>query len=161
MKIVIDSSTLISLGKIDSINLLKKVEAEIICPEEVHEETVWEGIQRGYPDAITIKRLFDDQTIKTKKTKALKEKRGLTETDSKILALAIKEKAEYVFVDDIKLSRRVEYEKIKARTTPDLLTRMLDKGIIDKKTYKNLLKQLYAGSRLSKENMKQYLREVG
>ncbi len=43
MKIVIDTSTLISFAKIGAIDLMKNIMGELICPQEVFEEAVIEG----------------------------------------------------------------------------------------------------------------------
>ena len=48
MRIVIDTSTLISFAKIGAIELLENVEGELICPHEVFEEAVIEAKKQGY-----------------------------------------------------------------------------------------------------------------
>jgi rRNA-processing protein FCF1 len=51
---VVDSSSLISLARAGLLPLLGDVPFEILVPEEVWQETVVEGIARGYPDAAGI-----------------------------------------------------------------------------------------------------------
>lgn len=50
-KYVLDSSFLVSLAKISRLHLLKQLPGLIICPQEVYQEVVEVGINRGYADA--------------------------------------------------------------------------------------------------------------
>lgn len=157
MKIIIDSSTLISLARIDMIGILEKIEGGVLCPNEIYDECVEEGIAKGKPDAIMIKRLFDKNRINTKEIKQPKKFRGLSETDSKILSLAIQEKPQYLFVDDTKLARKAEFEGFEVRGSPDILLKMQNKRIIKPEKYAHLIRELHKKGRLSTKNMKKYL----
>ena len=157
MKIVIDSSTLISLAKINMIDILDEVNAEILCPGGVYNECVKEGIAGGHPDAIMIKRLFDRRRINIGEIKQPQEFKGLSGIDSTVLSLAIQENPGYLFVNDTKLARRVEFEGFVVRGSPDLLLRMLHKKIINRKRYVDLIRELHTRNRLSLKNMDKYL----
>ena len=157
MKIVIDSSTLISLAKVNMIEILEKIGGEILCPEEVYNECVEEGIVKGHPDAIIIKRLFNKNEISIKKIERPKKFKGLSGVDSRVLSLAIQEEAGYLFVDDTKLARRAEFEGFEVRGSPDILLRMQNKKIINREEYTCLIKELHKKNRLSAKNMEKYL----
>jgi len=92
IRVVIDSSALISLAKIDAIDLLIRINAKFLCPEEVYEETVEMGIRKGYPDAIIIKRIFDKKLIETVTVKTPKIYKGISKNDSKVIQLTKQKK---------------------------------------------------------------------
>lgn len=60
VRIAVDSSTLISLAWAGQLELLSRAPIPLIVPHEVRQETVTEGLARGYPDAAAI-----EQAIKT------------------------------------------------------------------------------------------------
>jgi len=157
MKIIIDSSTLISLAKIDMVGILEKIEGEVLCPNGVYNECVEEGIAKGKSDAIMIKRLFDKNRINTKEVKQPKKFKGVSEIDSRILSLAIQEKPQYLFVNDTKLARKAEFEGFEVRGSPDILLKMQNRKIIKPEEYTRLIRELHKKNRLSTKNMKKYL----
>lgn len=156
IRVVIDSSILISLAKIDAIDLLTKINAKFFCPEEVYEETVEIGIKKGYPDAIIIKRIFDKKLIKAVRVKTPKMYRGISRNDSKIVQL-IKQEEGYLFVDDEKLSRVATNQGMKVRNSIDVIVRVFHKGTIDKQKCIDYIKRLYNLKRISKSNFRKYL----
>jgi len=157
IRVVIDSSTLISLAKINAIDLLTKINAKFLCPEEVHEETVEIGIRKGYPDAIIIKRIFDKKLIKAVRVKTPKIYKGISKNDSKIVQLIKQEGGGYLFVDDEKLSRAATNEGIKVRNSIDVIVRIFQKGTIDRQQCIDYIKRLYNLKRISRSNFKKYL----
>lgn len=157
MKIIVDSSTLISLAKVNMIGILEKIDGEILCPEEIYTECVEEGMAKGHPDVIIIKQLFDKNRVNIKKIKQPMKFKGVSETDSKVLSLAIQEKPGYLFVNDTKLARRAEFEGFEVRGSPDILLRMQNKKIINRERYIHLISELHKKNRLSTKNMKKYL----
>jgi len=157
IRVVIDSSTLISLAKIDAIDLLIGISAKFLCPKEVYEETVETGIRKGYPDAIIIKRIFDKKLIETVRVKTPKIYKGISKNDGKVIQLTKQEKGEYLFVDDEKLSRIATNEGIKVRNSIDIIVRIFQKGIINQHQCIDYIKRLYNLKRISKSNFKKYL----
>ena len=160
MKAVIDSSTLISLAKINSLGVLNKMDCEFLCPEEVYRECVTEGVLGGRVDAVMIKRLFDERTITTKKVVDQHMIAGLSSVDGMILSLALQEKPAMVFANDTKLARRIELCGLEARGSPDILLRMRLKGVLDDKRYIALVKELGLKMRLSSSCVEKYLEVV-
>jgi predicted nucleic acid-binding protein len=156
-KAVIDSSTLISLAKIDALGVLQEMDCEIICPEEVYQECVVVGALNGRVDAVQIKRLFDEKTVSTKTVEVKERIPGLSPVDCMVLALAIQEKPVIVFANDTKLARRIELAGFDARGSPDILLRMKRTGVLDDKRYASLIKLLGTKMRLSASNVEKYL----
>jgi predicted nucleic acid-binding protein len=159
MKIVIDSSTLISLAAINAIDLIKKVDADIICPEEIYQETVEVGSVRGHPDAVIIKGFFDDGTVKKQAVRRKAQMAGMSKVDSLVISLGKEANASYLFINDTKLARRGTIEGFDVRGSPDILLRLHEKGTISKEEYTSCLQKLFEYRRISKENMERYLKE--
>lgn len=139
------------------IEILEKIGGGILCPEEIYNECVEEGVAKGHPDAMMIKRLFDKNEINIKKIEQPKKFKGLSGVDSRVLSLAIQEEAGYLLVNDTKLARRAEFEGFEVRGSPDILLRMQNKKIINREKYTYLIRELHKKNRLSTKNMKKYL----
>lgn len=54
-----DAGPLIRLGRCTLLHLLKKTYSEIVIPEAVYREAVTSWLERGYHDAITIKKAIE------------------------------------------------------------------------------------------------------
>jgi len=54
-KIIVDTSVLISLAKIDRLEILARITDNLAIPEDVYEEAVVEGEKKDIPDATIIK----------------------------------------------------------------------------------------------------------
>ncbi|WP_218838029.1 PIN domain-containing protein, partial [Candidatus Methanoperedens nitratireducens] len=102
MKIVIDTSTLISLAKIDAIKLLENIEGELICPYEVFREAVVEGREEGHKDAEIIAQIFDSKLLLKVDVLNNTYLKGISKTDSIVISCVIEHKTKYLFANDTK-----------------------------------------------------------
>lgn len=150
----IDSSTLISLAKIDELQILKTLKTTIKTVNEVREETVIQGIQHGHYDATKIKKAFDDGTITVQKPDTHDTHDGISDTDSKVLNVALAE--DYLFTDDVKLRRKAQSENIKVRSTPDILLQLVRTNRLEQATYKELLTSLETSKRITTRVRERY-----
>jgi len=157
MKAVIDSSTLISLAKIDALWVFGKMDCEIVCPKEVYDECVTQGALGGKVDSIVIKRLFDEKTVSAINVSVRQTFSGLSSVDCMVISLALQEKAALVFANDTKLSRRIALAGLDSRGSPDILLRMRYKGLLGAERYISLIMELGAKMRLSAKNVIKYL----
>ncbi len=157
MNIVVDTSTLISLAKIDAIKLFENIDGELICPHEVFREAVIEGKEEGHQDAELIADIFRSGLVN--KVNVLKniDLNGISKTDSTVISCAIEHNAKYLFTNDTKLARKAEIQGIEVRGSPDILFRLLRKGIINKLQYNQFIIRLYEKKRISETNMIGYL----
>lgn len=64
MKAIIDTSTLISLARISYLELVSRLNINIILSRKVYEEAVVEGKAKGLADAIVIQGFIDNYDIK-------------------------------------------------------------------------------------------------
>lgn len=158
--IVVDSSTLISLAKIDASFLLEQIDARLICPSEIYAECVEEGWKRGYMDALIIKRLFDQQIVLQESVSKREMISGLSIGDSLIIRLAKEKEAEFIFTDDDGLEVKASGLNLKTRRSADILLKMYLSGKISKQSYTQLIQQLGNKKRLDKEKIEIYLKRV-
>lgn len=156
IKCVIDSSTLISLSKIEQLELLKKLDFEVFCPQSVYREAVEAGLLHGHYESIEIKKLVDNSNIKIRKSSPIKIN-GISRTDTEVINLALII-GSIVLANDTKLSRKAVENKLLAFGSPDLLLMAKERNIISKEFFISKIKELASKKRLSAKTMEEYLR---
>jgi len=67
MKVIVDTSTLISLARIGELHRLVTTGKELVTAEVVYHEAVVEGEKRGISDATVIKAYFSNHSIRTER----------------------------------------------------------------------------------------------
>jgi predicted nucleic acid-binding protein len=157
---IIDSSALVSFAKIKALRLLKSLRAKMTTIPELYEECVEKGIALGYPDALKIKKLFDEKAITLETAKIFKKISGVSGTDSKTIHLA-RETKEALFVDDTKLGRRAKAEEIEVWNTADILLHLLKTKKINKTEYAGLLQELVRNKRMTEQTRAAYEKTAG
>jgi len=133
MKIVIDTSPLISLAVLDHLELLKKLFSTIIVPHAVYQEIKAAGEKEEY---IRIANFIENHIYSPKEEKIFHHKLGKGETEAIILCLELK--ADLLILDDKKARTVAESHDIKCIGTLGMLTLARQKGI-----YKRIKKVLY------------------
>ena len=157
---IVDSSMLISFAKMQKLDLLKLLKAKMATIRDVYEECVEKGLNSGYPDALKIKRMFDEKAIAIEDLKSYEKLSGVSKVDSKIISLA-KAKEDYLFVDDGKLGRKAKAENIKVRNTPDILLHLMKTKRLAKNEFRNLLQKLVDNKRLAEKAKNLYEKAGG
>jgi predicted nucleic acid-binding protein len=96
MKSIIDTSTLISLARIAYLELIPMLRTDVFIPDEIYEEAVLKGEEKGFADATVIKNFIEKHRIKivhvkTNSVAALRKKANkiLTKGDEAALSLGI------------------------------------------------------------------------
>lgn len=153
-KSVIDSSILISLAKIDLLSILMKLGRTVLAPPIVRDETIVGGV--SYPKSNDIKELFEKNIILTvnvtkKSRDNVAVQYGLKEEDAEVLTLAIKEKADEILVNDVKLSKRAEAIGFEIASAFDLLYEALLAGVLDYNRYNKAFDTLVSEGEISLE----------
>ena len=166
MRSVIDTSTLISLAKVNSLELIAKLEIEVIMPKEVYEEAVIDGEKKGFADSIVIRTFISHRelkilSVKSDFRKVLRKKvgKGLTKGDEAILSLAIREKAEIIITNDDGLGKIAMALGFHVMATADLLMKVLKKKLLSFKEFEVLIRGLVIENRLSSAVAELYLTE--
>lgn len=156
MKIVIDTSTFISLAKINYPQIILNIKGTLLIPHEVYEEAVMEGEKKDIPDATLIKRFVSDNNISIFKAKdtSFKDlfsrlKKTLPRGDTAVLALAIQEKADTVMIDDEGLTKIALSLGFNVVASPDLMLQSLKEGGIEFKKFEKNIKNLVLENRVS------------
>ncbi len=63
MKSVIDTSTLISLARINCLELIPILRSDVVLPDEIYEEAVLKGEEKEFGDATVIKTFIERHRI--------------------------------------------------------------------------------------------------
>ncbi|MBI5195666.1 MAG: hypothetical protein HZA10_05045 [Nitrospirae bacterium] len=156
MKTVIDTSTLISLAKINFLEILKKLKREILIPETVYGETVLKGEEKSLTDATVIKNFIKDNNIRHIAVKEfslnlIKERvsKNLAAGDEAVMAAAVQEKILEIITNDDGLGKIAASLGIKVSASPDLLLEGLRSKIMKFEDYEFFLKNLVVEKRIT------------
>lgn len=166
MKVVVDTSTLISLAKIGELQRLMKMRKEVITPDVVYDEAVVEGEKRGIVDAAIIKGYFSDNSIKIAKLDKspwnnLQKRLGkvLEKGDHAVLALCMQEKIHEILTDDEGLGKIAINLGFKVTASADLLLEALKGKDMGYEGFEVGIKNLIVENRLSSRVAEIYIME--
>ena len=151
---ILDSSFLISLAKIKLLLLIKQLPGTALCPEEVYQEVVETGLNRGYTDAFLIaKEIFlpEPPQVKNVIVKNRLRTPGISPVDDSVLSLGVERKA-VLLTDDIRLRKKAFGIGLETHNTPEFLMYYL--GYED---FASALDGLVKYRRLDVKNAKIYL----
>jgi len=149
--VLIDSSFLISLAKIDGLSLLevfkKRADVTLLVPFPVYQECVEDGIRSGYLDALLIKKEFDRGIVSVRDVKYSPK----LPVDEVVITSAGLWNAKEVFVDDELLLKKVEKKGFLSRKSVEFLLDLVKKGELSRSDYIKFLDRLVKRKRLSNE----------
>lgn len=126
MKVVTDSSPLISLAVLDLLELVNVLFTEIIVPSEVFQEIEASKDKR---ESAKIKEFIKDRIRSPKSIKPLKDKLGKGETEA--INLSLEMNVDLLIIDDKRARNAAESYNIKCIGTLGLLTLAKKKGFIE------------------------------
>ncbi|MBI5050081.1 MAG: hypothetical protein HZC11_04200 [Nitrospirae bacterium] len=156
MKAIVDTSTLISFAKINFLELLEKLNKNILIPEIVYYEAVIKGEAKALANAIAIKNFIKNidmkvHVVKDEYLKLLRSKitKTLAHGDEAVLALALQEKAGEVITNDDGLGRIAMSMNFHVKASPDLLLEGLKTKVATLKDYENFLRSLAVENRIT------------
>lgn len=166
MKVIVDTSTLISLARIGELHRLVTMRKRLVVPQLVYQEAVVEGERRGIADATVIKGYFSNHSIKVEKAdkvswNKLRRKLGkvVEEGDHAVLALGMQEKAYEIITDDVGLAKIALSLGFKVTASSDLLLEALKNNDIGFDEFENDIRNLVVENRLSSRVAEIYIIE--
>lgn len=166
MKVIVDTSTLISLARIGELHRLVTMRKRLVVPQLVYQEAVVEGERRGIADATVIKGYFSNHSIKVEKAdkvswNKLRRRLGkvVEEADHAVLALGMQEKAYEIITDDVGLAKIALSLGFKVTASSDLLLEALKNNDIGFDEFENDIRNLVVENRLSSRVAEIYIIE--
>lgn len=144
-RIVSNATPLIYLAKIGKLELLKKVFADVIIPEEVRRETVDRGKELKLQDAFVIEQAIQDGWLKVFKTDLLESPIKLETGEIAVISLAKKMAINEVLIDETPARTAAKLLGLKARGTMFVLLRALEEKVIDLDEFLESLDRLIEG----------------
>ncbi|MBM3128615.1 MAG: hypothetical protein FJ009_08345 [Chloroflexi bacterium] len=135
MKVVSDAGPLIALGKLGSIDLPFRLYGQILIPRAVYVEVVNRGNELGAPDAkqtelaiahqqIAVVMLVDRELPESVRLGAL------SHADQQALALALRERADWVLIDDLYARRTAKRLGLKVKGTIGVIAEAFRKKLL-------------------------------
>jgi len=166
MKSIIDTSTLISFARIAYLELIPMLRTDVSIPDEIYEEAVLRGEEKGFADATVIKNFIEMDRIKIVRVKAhsisaLRKKvnKLLTKGDESVLSLAMQEKAKEIVTDDDGLGKLAMALGFDVKATPDLLMEGLKKNRLSIQDFEIFIRGLVIENRLNSAAAELYILE--
>jgi predicted nucleic acid-binding protein len=166
LKTIVDTSTLISLAKINFLELIPKLRKELFLPDVVYEEAVIKGDEKGIADAIVIKSFISGQGIrvanaKSDSVRALRKRlnRVLARGDEAVLSVALQEEAEEIMADDDGLGKIAIALGFDVKASPDLLMEGLRGNTLNVQDFEAFMRGLVIENRLSSSIAELYIME--
>ncbi len=166
MSTVIDTSTLISLVKISYLELIPKLRKTVLIPEQVYEEAVVTGEEKGLADATVIKQFISSYGVKISRVQddCIQELKGkinktLTKGDEAVIALAMQEKVKEIIADDDGLAKIALAFGFRIKASPDLLLEGLKDKLMSFQDFESFIRGLVVENRLSSIVAELYLME--
>ena len=137
LKVISNTTPILSLLKIDKLNLLKELYGKIIIPEAVFRE-IENGKEKPYYKDLTKIDWIEIQKIKNKSSRAYFT--DLDEGEAEVLILANEQNADLIIMDEIIGRRYVKHLGINLTGTIGVLLKAKNRGLIG--SVKNLLTEL-------------------
>ncbi len=150
MRAVVDSATLISLAWAGQLGLISLAPIELVIPAEVCQETVVDGLDRGYPDAAAI-----ELAIKEVPTV---EAVGADSVDDAVLQAGRAHGA--LLTNDLALGRRAANLGVYWLRTGDLVVLCVRTARLGAERGAAALRALHSAGRLTDELLDAYLKEL-
>jgi predicted nucleic acid-binding protein len=165
--VIIDTSTLISLARINYLELIPILRTDVALPVEIYEEAVLKGEGKRIADAIVIKKFIERHRIKILGVKiryitTLRKRinRILTKGDEAVLSLALQEKAKEIMANDDGLGKIAMALEFNVKATPDLLMEGLKGNILSLQDFEVFMRGLVIENRLSSVVAELYIVEA-
>jgi predicted nucleic acid-binding protein len=125
----INASPLIFLAKLEMLDCLRLYES--VYTTNLVIEEIDRGLNKGYQEALSVRKMIDEKFIIVKKTKSKKEGFGLHPGELSVIDLAKRIKVKELIVDDRKAIQVAKYFELDVASTPFVLLKNLKAGRID------------------------------
>lgn len=157
-RVVLNSTPLIYLTKVGLSTILINLKVEKITSPIVKAEVVDKGMEKGFPEAIILEKIFEERIIKVVEPKderflsRLLMTAGIHLADAQVIALA-KEHNATAIIDDEIARKTARIYNVSYAGTPYLLIRAFLQGIITKDQAKKAVDEMIlAGWRCGPED---------
>lgn len=127
MIVVTNTSPLIALDRIGQLELLPGIFSSVIRPESVTRE-LQEGVALGYPDQLVLDKKWLKTVIDPPEMVLRKE---LGDGETAAIALAVREKADWILLDDLAARLVAEELGLQVIGTLGILITAHEKGLLD------------------------------
>ena len=141
MFVVKDSMVLIHLSKLTLLESSCELFERAVIPELVFKETVSEGKEEGYEDAVLIEEIVEKDLIEVKEVRdrELIERANdfnIQSGEAEAVALYWQEGADYMATDDDNVRKKQDILDLDLISTPSIILKLLEEGKIDEEKFR-------------------------
>lgn len=135
MRIIANAGPLMALGKIRLIHLLHALYEEVLIPLAVYEEVVLTGLEWGYPDAYDVNFAISRGEVRVVSVnddhlpESLRDL-PLGRGEKQVLYLGLREKADWVLIDDMLAREEASRLGLKVKGTLGVIVEGYYRGVI-------------------------------
>lgn len=163
MMAVLNSSAIIALSFLSYLNRLRRIFERILVAKAVYDELCVAG--RGLIGDAELSEAVKKGMIEVKGVEDRTLVNALTDSlslgEAETIALTVKERSEYIVIDDRLARRRAEHLGLNVIGTLRVLRMMFDNGLMDKEEFLNAIEKLReVGFRISDKVIATLLREL-
>ena len=155
--LVLDSSSLITLGRGAALDLLAPSPHQALTVAEVYRETVEVGLAKGRPDSAECNSAFERGLITLQEPRRAEKLAGISLADSLVLHLAEEVRAGQLLTNDKTLFRKAEERGLPVADTAAFVQDLHVSGRIPRERRDSLLKDFVARGRYTAEFMQAFL----
>lgn len=150
-KMIINSSPLIIFGKLNKIDLLKKVFEDLVISEAVYKEVVEKGKLKNFPEAFIIEEAIKNKIIIIKKLSEINRNKAISLLnfyksidygEAETIALALQEKQTEVLIDERAARKVASLYNLKPRGSLRVLLLAFIKKIINEEEIKKIITEM-------------------
>ncbi len=149
--------------RLTKIGYVRKLFPSLTIPSTVRAETIEQGMNDGYRDALVIEKLENEGWLRTVKVADKKSARVADELgrvigkgEAEAIALAL-EKQDRLLMDDQKGRRIAELYGIRTTTTLGVLFELLTEGVLAKEDYRRNVKNYGSQGWITPEVVQEFL----
>ena len=140
MKAAINASPLIFLSKLGMLDCLRLYDKVYTTQVVINEIEI--GMEKGYQEALSVKKLVDEGFIIIGKTEIPKVGFGLHPGELSVIEMAKKMKLKDILLDDRSAIKVAKYFGLKVVSTPFLLLKNLKVGKTELDEFKDIMERL-------------------
>ena len=160
--VVSNSTPLIFLAKIGKLNLLEKIFKTIYIPNEVYQEVVIKGKEKGYSDSFLVENYVNKKIIVIKDTEIKKlTQMPIGKGEQESIELAMKLDIQDILMDDGKGRKIARLYNLQPKGTIWVLSKGFELDLISKEDLKNSIMELIkCGFRIREEILVEILKDL-
>ena len=149
---IVNASPLIVFGKLNRLNLLKRIFGKIVMSEAVYSEVISDGVKIGAEDALLVKKCVETNMFSVKKINANEKSRVETlieiykidRGEAETIVLALQENEKSILVDDSDARKVARLHSLRPLGSLRVLLLAYRENLLNEQEVKQVLAEMVA-----------------